>query len=184
MERAYEESIVPGCQFTRTLTQLNNNYRIVCGIVVKNRTNMELSSPRVTIKVGSLIRPPPSVAPRQTESMIAHKYGFSIRGTSGLMSWSFGELKRRVVVMWDVPFFQSHNILAVGISTTENTVHKENWYTEIEKLSQSSDLNYSRERYYETCNEVMIADERIEVLGTMGTGRAPEVNITVRANPQ
>jgi hypothetical protein len=62
------------------------------------------------------------------------------------MSWSFGELKRRVVVMWDVPFFQSHNILAVGISTTENTVHKENWYTEIEKLSQSSDLNYSRER--------------------------------------
>jgi hypothetical protein len=70
MERAYEESIVPGCQFTRTLTQLNNNYRIVCGIVVKNRTNMELSSPRVTIKVGSLIRPPPSVAPRQTESMV------------------------------------------------------------------------------------------------------------------
>jgi hypothetical protein len=59
---------------------------------------------------------------------------------------------------------------AVGISTTENTVHKENWHTEIEKLSQSSDLNYSRERYYETCNEVMIADERIEVLGTMGTG--------------
>ena len=100
------------------------------------------------------------------------------------MSWSLGEVGRRVVVMWDVPFFQSHNILAVGISTTENTVHKENWYTEIEKLSQSSDLNYSRERYYETCNEVMIADERIEVLGTMGTGRAPEVNITVRANPQ
>jgi hypothetical protein len=36
----------------------------------------------------------------------------------------------------------------------------------------------------QTCNEVMIADERIEVLGTMGTGRAPEVNITVRSNLQ
>jgi hypothetical protein len=72
--------------------------------------------------------------------------------------------------------------LAVGISTTENTVHTENWYTEIEKLSQSSDLNYSRERYYETCNEVMIADQGIEVLGTMGTGRAPEVNIFIPIN--
>ena len=184
MARTYEESIVPGCALTRTLTQLNNNYSIVCGIVVQNRTNMELSSPHVTIKAGSLIRPPASVARGQTKSMIAHKYGFSIRGTSALMSWSLGELGKRVVVMWDVPFFQSHNILAVGITTMENTVHKENWYTEIETLSQSTDLNYSRERYYETCNEVMIADEGIEVLGTMGTGRAPEVNITVRSNLQ
>jgi hypothetical protein len=46
--------------------------------------------------------------------------------------------------------------------------------------SDSPDLNVKRGKYYETCNEVMIEDDCIEVLGTMGTGSTPEVNITVR----
>ena len=144
---------------------------------------MELSLPHVTIEAGSLIKPPASVSPGQTESVIAHKYGFSIKGTSGLMSWLLSELGRRVVVMWNVPFFGSANILSVGISK-ESTVHNAKWYTEIEKSSYSQDLNFKRGIYYETCNEVMIADECIEVLGTMGTGRTPEVNITIRSKLQ
>jgi hypothetical protein len=98
---------------------------------------------------------------------------------SGLLS----ELGRRVVVMWGVPFFKLDNILAVGISK-DSTVHNTKWYTEIEKSSYSPDLTFKRGIYYDTCNEVMIADECIEVLGTMGTGRTPEVNITVRSKLQ
>ena len=184
MERTYEESIVSGCSITRTLSQLNTKYSIVCGILVQNRTNMELSLPHVTMEAGSLIKPPASVSPGQTESVIVHKHWFSIRGTSGLMSWSLGELGRRVVVMWDVPYFQLDNILAVGITTTDNTVHNRKWFTEIEKSSYSADLNFKRGIFYDTCKEVMIADEGIEVLGTMGSGRTPEVNITVRSKFQ
>ena len=99
------------------------------------------------------------------------------------MSWLLSELGRRVVVMWDVPFFHLHNILAVGI-TKESIVHNSKWYTEIEKSSYSPDLNFTRGIYHDTCNEIMIADEYIEVLGTMGTGRTPEVNITVRSKLQ
>ena len=63
------------------------------------------------------------------------------------MSWSLGEAGRRVVVMWDVPFFHSHNILAVGISTTKNTVHKENWYTEIEVKHKVSVVEFMSTYY-------------------------------------
>jgi hypothetical protein len=63
-------------------------------------------------------------------------------------------------------------------------VYNDEWYTKIEKSSDSPDLNVKRGIYYETCNEVMIADECIEVLGTMGTGRTPEVNITIRSKLQ
>lgn len=70
MERTNEKSIVPECSLSRTLTQLNKNYRIVCGIVVQNRTNMELSLPHATIKAGSLIKPPASVSPGQIESVV------------------------------------------------------------------------------------------------------------------
>ena len=181
MERANEESIVPGSSLARTVTQLNKHYGIVCGIVVQNRTNMELSSPHATITAGSLIKSPGSVSPGQIESVIAHKYWFSMKGTSGLVSWLLSGLERRVVVMWDVPFFQSTNILAVGITTKKNTVHNGKWYTEIENSSYNRDLNFNRGTYYANFNEIMIADECIEVLGTMGTGRASEVNITVRS---
>ena len=91
---------------------------------------------------------------------------------------------RRVVVMWDVPFFQSANILAVGITPMESTVHNRKWYAELENSSYSPDLNFKRGIFYHTANEVVIADECIEVLGTMGTGRTPEVNITVRSKLQ
>jgi hypothetical protein len=70
--------------------------------------------------------------------------------------------------MWDVPYFQLDNILAVGITTTDNTVHNRKWFTKIEKSSYSPDLNFNRGIFYDTCKEVMIADEGIEVLGTMG----------------
>ena len=70
MDRKNEESIVPGCSLARTLTELNKKYRIVCGIVVQNRTNMELSLPHATINAGNLIKPPASVSPGQIESVV------------------------------------------------------------------------------------------------------------------
>jgi hypothetical protein len=46
--------------------------------------------------------------------------------------------------MWDVPFFQSANILAVGITPMESTVHNRKWYAELENSSYSPDLNFKR----------------------------------------
>ena len=103
-----------------------------------------------------------------------------MRGTSGLMSWSLNALERRVVVMWNVPYFTYVNTLVVGITTKGSIVHNDAWYTKIYKSSDSIELNVKRGKYYETCNEIMIEDDCIQVLGTMGTARSPEVNITVR----
>ena len=96
------------------------------------------------------------------------------------MSLLLSELGRRVVVMWDVPYFTFANTLVVGITTKGSNVHNEEWYTKIDLSSDSPDLHVKRGKYYETCNEIMIEDDCIEVLGTMGTGSTPEVNITVR----
>jgi hypothetical protein len=77
-------------------------------------------------------------------------------------------------------FLHSTNTLALGITTKGNTVHNDAWYTKISASSDSPDLNVKRGKYYETCNEIMIEDDCIEVLGTMGTGSTPEVHIIVR----
>ena len=103
-----------------------------------------------------------------------------MKGTSGLMSWLLSDLGRRVVVMWNVPYFTSANTLAVGITTKSSTVHLNTWYSKIEKSSNIPDLRVKQGNYYETCNEIMIEDDCMEILGTMGTGSRPEVNIIVR----
>ena len=70
MERTNVESIVPGYSLARTVTELNKKYSIVCGIVVQNRTTMELSLPHVTINAGCLIKSPASVSPGQIEYVV------------------------------------------------------------------------------------------------------------------
>jgi hypothetical protein len=70
MERTNVESIFPGCSLSRTLTQLNKQYNIVCGIAVQNRTNMELSVPHATMVSGRLTKPPASVSPGQIEYVV------------------------------------------------------------------------------------------------------------------
>ena len=82
--------------------------------------------------------------------------------------------------MWNVPCFRSDNILAVGLTKPGTTMHHEKWFTSIDNASDRPDLHIKRGKYYNTCNEIMIEDDSIQVLGTMGTGSRPEVRITVR----
>jgi len=72
MESRIEKSIIPGGSLARTQlsTQMNINYNIVCGIVVHNWTNVELSLPCVTVNTGSLSKPPASVYRGQREAVV------------------------------------------------------------------------------------------------------------------
>ena len=72
MKRRIEESIISGGSLAETQlsTLMNNNYNIVCGIVVQNWTNMELSLPCVNVNTGSISKPPASVSPGQREAVV------------------------------------------------------------------------------------------------------------------
>ena len=72
MKRRMEESTIPGSSLagTQLSTLMNKSYNIVCGIVVQNWTNMELSLPQVTVNTGSLSKPPASVSPGQREAVV------------------------------------------------------------------------------------------------------------------
>jgi len=72
MTRRMEESTIPGSSLagTHLSTLMNKSYNIVCGIVLQNWTHMELSLPHVTVKTGSLSKPPVSVSPGQREAVV------------------------------------------------------------------------------------------------------------------
>lgn len=79
MKRRMEESTIPGSSLagTQLSTLMNKGHNIVCGIVVQNWTNMELSLPHVTVNTGSLSKPPASVSPGQREAVVTTLFHIS-----------------------------------------------------------------------------------------------------------
>jgi hypothetical protein len=69
MKRRMEES-TSSLAGTQLSTLMNKSHNIVCGIVVQNWMNMELSLPHVTVRSGSLSKPPVSVSPGQREAVV------------------------------------------------------------------------------------------------------------------
>ena len=71
---------------------------------------------------------------------VTHKHGFTMTGSSGIVSWLVEKNCKRIVVLWSSPFF-SKNKLAVGI-TNGIMKHDETWYTKIMKGLQIDNLNH------------------------------------------
>ncbi|CAC5414211.1 unnamed protein product [Mytilus coruscus] len=136
--------------------------------------------PNATINTGCLASPPQNVGTKMKEVMVGHKVGFSLRGTSGIVSWLVGNLDRRVIVMWNVPFFSSANNLAVGITSRGVKNHMGNWYESISRNDTRDDLCYTKGVFHDQCNQIISEDDILQVLGDMGTGSRADVIITVR----
>ncbi|XP_071148698.1 conoporin-Cn1-like [Mytilus edulis] len=170
----------PGNSFRSSIAYSKKNYILGCTIYIQNWTTMELSKPNATINTGCLASPPQNVGTKMKEVMVGHKVGFSLRGTSGIVSWLVGNLKRRVIVMWNVPFFSSPNILAVGITSRGVKNHTKDWYESISRNETTNDLCYTKGVFHDQCNQIISEDDILEVLGVMGTGSRADVIITVR----
>ncbi|CAG2225366.1 secY [Mytilus edulis] len=145
LESKLKAVTTPGISFRSSITYSKDNYIRVCTIYIQNWTTMELSKPNATLNTGCLASPPQNVGTKMKEVMVGHKVGFSLRGTSGIVSWLVCNLERRVIVMWNVPFFSSPNNLAVGITRRGVKNHTKDWYESISRNDTTNDLCYTKE---------------------------------------
>ncbi|XP_063414112.1 conoporin-Cn1-like isoform X2 [Mytilus trossulus] len=180
LEKKLKVVTSPGNSFSSSIMYTKANYARVCTIYIQNWTTMELSKPNATINTGCLASPPQNVGTKMKEVLIGHKVGFSLRGTSGIVSWLLDNLDRRVIVMWNVPLFSSSNNLAVGITSRGVKNHNMNWYESISRNDTRDDICYTTGVFHDQCNQIISEDDTLEVLGDMGTGSRADVIITVR----
>ncbi|CAG2215772.1 unnamed protein product [Mytilus edulis] len=165
---------------TNLSTMMSNKlYRTVVGIEITNWTRYHLSSPEVNIYSGYISMPPVSVQPGHKECMIAHKHGYTMTGSSGIVSWLIRNKEKRVVVVWGSPFIAS-NTMAVGLTTAGKDNHESSWFNTITQGKSDANLRYEPFTYDNAIKEIIIEDEDFQICGSMGTSHKPEVKITVR----
>ncbi|XP_071126466.1 tereporin-Ca1-like isoform X1 [Mytilus edulis] len=157
----------------------NKHYRTVVGIEIANWTKYHLTSPEVNIYSGYISMPPVSVRPGQKEGMIAHKHGYTMTGSSGIVSWLIEKREKRVVIVWGSPFIAS-NTMAVGLTTAGKDNHESSWFNTITQGKSDANLRYEPFTYDNAIKEIIIEDKDFQICGSMGTSHKPEVKITVR----
>ncbi|XP_063414984.1 tereporin-Ca1-like [Mytilus trossulus] len=170
-------SSVQGTNLSTMMT--NKHYRTVVGIEISNWTKYHLTSPEVYIYSGYISAPPVSVQPGQKEVMIAHKHGYTMTGSSGIVSWLIKDREKRVVIVWGSPFIAS-NTMAVGLTTVGNDNHDNTWFNTITQRKSDTNLVYKYFTYNNSIKEILVEDDDFQICGLMGTSHKPEVKITVR----
>lgn len=162
-----------------SLMMTYKQYRTVVGIEITNWTKYHLTSPELNIYSGYVSMPPVSVRPGHKEGMIAHKHGYTMTGSSGIVSWLIRNKEKRVVIVWRSPFLAS-NTMAVCLTTVGKDTHDSSWFNIITQRKPDANLKYESFTYDNVIKEIMIEDGDFQICGSMGTSHKPEVKITVR----
>ncbi|KAH3875512.1 hypothetical protein DPMN_038779 [Dreissena polymorpha] len=159
-------------------------YKVTMGMEVENWTKFALMSPHVTRKSGVIQIPPVQIRPAQKEGFVARKTGYTATGSWGVVSWFVAEKRRRVVIMWSVPFNQNHykNILAVGITKGDH-YHNADWADQMYYRGSNWQLGFERAEYYHSLPTVSWEDTEtgLIVAATMSTSHNAIVNVVVRS---
>ncbi|CAC5420805.1 unnamed protein product [Mytilus coruscus] len=104
---------------------------------------------------GYVSMPPVSVRPGQKEGMIAHKHGYTMTGSSGIVSWLIRNKERRVVIVWRSPFLAT-NTMAVCLTTVGKANYDSSWFSIIIQRKIDANLKYKCFTYDNVIREIMI----------------------------
>lgn len=96
----------------------SDNRCIAITVEVYNATKYILKSEGYFIAEGHVKIPPENIIPDSRQALVARKHNLTWTGASGMAVWRIGDTDRRLVVMWDVPFF-TENKLSVGFRDGE-----------------------------------------------------------------
>ncbi|XP_052076301.1 tereporin-Ca1-like isoform X1 [Mytilus californianus] len=158
----------------------NKHYSIVVGIEITNLTNNRLTKPKTKTYSGYISTPAVSVRPGHKEAMIAHKHGYTMTGSSGIVSWLIQNYERRLVIVWKSPYFRSNSV-GICLTTVGNETHNDSWFNIIRNNQKcKKQLKYKFSTFDDTSDEIMIDDGDFQVFCSMGTSSKPEVKITLR----
>ncbi|CAC5420803.1 unnamed protein product [Mytilus coruscus] len=157
----------------------NKNYGIVVGIEITNWTKYHLTEPKTKTCSGYISTPAVSIGPGHQEAMIVHKHGYTMTGSSGIVSWLIENKRRRIAVVWKSPYFRSNSV-GICVTMVGNETHDNSWFNVISNKQQDEKLKYQFSTFSDTSDEIMIEDNDFQLFGSMGTSSKPEVKITLR----
>ncbi|XP_063414259.1 tereporin-Ca1-like [Mytilus trossulus] len=157
----------------------NKHYSIVVGIEITNMTRYHLIKPKTKTHSGYISTPAVSVRPGYKEAMIAHKHGYTMTGSSGIVSWLIQNKEKRLVVAWRSPYF-SNNWVGIGLTTVGSDTHYDSWFKIMRNNQQGqTQLKHKFSTFSDSSEEMMIEDDDFKVICSMGTSSKPEVKITL-----
>ena len=143
---------------------------IAVGISVSNATKHALTTEGYYTAWGHMKKPPSSIAPGTTQSMVARKSEITWTGSCGVAVWKIGDTEKRLVVLWSDPWW-TRNTLAVGIK--EGKVMPENIDKIYSEMYYNEETWFSRQGYvkseYSPPVEKIDNSKQFKVQGTMGT---------------
>nr|UYP38778.1 mytiporin 12 [Mytilus galloprovincialis] len=157
----------------------NKRYGIVVGIEITNWTKYHLTEPKTKTYSGYISTPAVSILPGHKDAMIVHKHGYTMTGSSGIVSWLIESKGRRIAIVWKSPYFKSNSV-GICVTTVGNETHDNSWFNIISNKKQDEKLKYQFSTFSDTSDEIMIQDNDFQLFGSMGTSSKPEVKITLR----
>ena len=105
--------------------------RVVCKVILDNKTDFELRSPQYFIHNGQLGYGPVTVQPQSECSVVVgHQTLANASGTTGVVGWMIGNSDDMLVVLWCAPYNFDHynNCYAIGFKKKDYIVDFESYH--------------------------------------------------------
>lgn len=100
-------------------------------------------------------------------------------GSSGIVSWLIQNNEKRLVVVWRSPYF-SNNGVGIGLTTVGSDTHDDSWFKIMRNNQQrQTQLKYKFSTFGDSSEEMIIEDDDLKVICSIGTSSKPEIKITL-----
>jgi len=172
--------------YVRTNSSLPQLYEVVDKIKhtvafameVTNYTKHKLKKPKCHPRKGSIKQQPQDIPPDGgVMRVIGHKRNGWTLGTYGTMSWEIEGLRKRIMIMYCLPYYSAFfcNHLAIGICDHDKELRFSSMYHEPED-------SFTRGKYYRECSSIEYTCDQAKITleGTMGTDRKTTIEIKVK----
>ena len=141
-------------------------------VELENYTKFYLSPQDTEINAGYIAEPPAAMFGGEKHGVVGHQVGHTAKGCAGIVSWNIEEFKRKVVVMYSVPF--DHNLhsnwVGLGICSQYHEPSSDEMYY------GSADYFERKELYYET-DPVSFSSSDFTVEASCGTNHKPAIMV-------
>nr|AXS67878.1 coluporin-6 [Colubraria reticulata] len=171
VEAAASTNITPGSSITGDVQQelIKSGFLRTLAIFVENWTRYPLISPFVYHKDGYSDSTKLTIQPGMKEVFITRKTSYLLAGTTGVVSWLVEGAKRRLVLLWAIPYdrVSYRNWMALGLTPKGITIPEDGsmTYRNMYFHSSNSQLKFTRDK-----TSVIHRDADFTIIGTLTEG--------------
>jgi len=166
---------------TKTITFAALQYNVKFKAELENYTQFDLHPSRTEIISGKISDPPTAIKRGGKNGVVGHKTGGACRGCVGTMGWDIDKLRKKLVLMYSIPFDQNlySNWIGVGIFDLSDSGDK------FAKMYYQPQESFKRKAFYTDVTPVVYdGDSDFCVEATCGTTHQPTINLKLHPKNQ